>query len=177
MRPMLTLAEAETLLGNHLGASSRATHSRFVAYLMRRLAEAVGTNTIVWQLTGLCHDLDIDAVADDWSQHGPLAAQWLDGRLPADALDAIRAHDHRAGVPADTPIARALKLADALAVIATELGTAPTAAILAADAGAELTRRFPARPWLSPLVTENAAAIGLPLDALAPMLTGTPPAS
>jgi predicted hydrolase (HD superfamily) len=175
---MLTLAEAEALLRNHLGSSSRATHSRFVAYMMRRLAEAVGGNTIVWELTGLCHDLDFNAVAGDWSQHGIVAASWLDGALPAEALDAIRAHDHRAGVQAETAIANALKLADALAVIAAELGAAETSTSLRnGDSSGELSRHLSGRPWLTALVTDNAAALGVPLPELANLIASAPPAA
>ena len=161
---MLSISGAHRLIKSHLGDTPRASHSIFVGRLMRRLADATGADPELWEVTGLCHDLDFDVVDGDWSQHGLIAARWLEGDLPAEALDAIRSHDHRTGVASRTSIAHALKVADALAISYDQLGhdLAPT---LAAGVG-ELGERLSSRPYLAAMIVADSAAIGLSLGAL-----------
>lgn len=122
MSAVLGLDEAEQLLVEHLGRTPRADHSRFVGAIMAELAHRLGADAELWQVTGLLHDIDYPATPTTPKRHGPLAAEWLAGRLPTEALAAIAAHDHRAGVTADGPIVLALKLADALAVLDEQAG-------------------------------------------------------
>jgi hypothetical protein len=159
---MLTLAEADDLIDRHLGDGFRAEHSRLVAAVMRELAIATGADADLWFLTGLCHDLDYDATHADATQHGLVSAGWLAGRLPEDALLAIQAHDHRTGIHADTPLAQALKLADALALYVADAGSAPLLeALSAGDRHSRLLACHPDRPWLADMVVQNAAALHL----------------
>jgi HD superfamily phosphodiesterase len=123
---MLDEREALSLLESHLGRTAKAQHSRAVGLLLRKLAEVCHADPVVWTLTGICHDLDYHETRGDRSQHGVLAAQWLAGRLPREALEAIAAHDHRAGMTPASPLAKALKLADIL-VIRAERGLTTTA--------------------------------------------------
>jgi predicted hydrolase (HD superfamily) len=95
---MLSKAEALDLIHKHLDDTPRAAHSRFVGYVMRELASALGANVHLWEITGLCHDLDFFVTSSDGSQHGLLTVRWLAGQLPDDALAAIAAHDHRTGI-------------------------------------------------------------------------------
>jgi hypothetical protein len=113
----LGVAEAETLVAQHLGTDPRAGHSRFVGEVMAALAAELGADAIEWMVVGLVHDLDYLAVERDWTRHGVLAAEWLGDRLPAEALAAIAAHDHRTGLRAETALADMLRLADAVAVL------------------------------------------------------------
>ena len=119
---MLSIGDAHRLIDTHLGNSARAVHSQFVGRLMRRLAERTGGDPLLWELVGLCHDLDYEVTAGDWSRHGLVAAEWLANDLPSEGLDAIKAHDHRTGVISSLPISHALKLADALAIAHDHLG-------------------------------------------------------
>jgi hypothetical protein len=119
---MLNKAEALDLVHKHLDHTPRAAHSRFVAYVMRQLASVFAADADLWEITGLCHDLDFFATSGDWTQHGLLTIRWLAGRLPDDALQAIAAHDHRTGIQSDTLIADMLNLADAVAVIEKRYG-------------------------------------------------------
>src|SRR5689334_12300844 len=119
---MLTVAEADRLVGEHLGATPRAAHSRLVARVMRELALVLSTDSDLWEVVGLCHDLDFFVTGDDPRRHGVLASTWLGERIPPQARDAIASHDHRTGVEADTLLADALKIADAAAIIAAKLG-------------------------------------------------------
>jgi predicted hydrolase (HD superfamily) len=157
---MLTVAEALEELEQRLGTAPRAAHSRFVGYAMRRVAIELGADATLWELTGLCHDLDFEATRHAPHLHGPMAADWLQGRLPAEALLAIAAHDHRAGMSCDLPICAALKMTDALAVIAESL----TSPVLPAPA--DLAIHFDKRPWLVPLLLDNAERLLVPVALL-----------
>ncbi len=55
---MLSVAEAALLVSRHLGDTPRAAHSRLVAYLMRHLAGTFAADADLWEIVGLCHDLD-----------------------------------------------------------------------------------------------------------------------
>ena len=55
---MLTTADADLLIHRHLGETSRANHSRFVGYIMRQLAGVFAAPAELWEVVGLCHDLD-----------------------------------------------------------------------------------------------------------------------
>ena len=155
---MMTPSEAEREIHQHLGATPRAEHSRFVGLAMRRVAESLGEDVAVWELTGLCHDLDFEVTAGDRSRHGLVAAEWLAGCLPDDALQAIRAHDHRTGAVSDTPLGIALRMTDALAVLRDDFG--PELPALAANPD-ELRRRCASRPWLPKLLLSGAEKLGV----------------
>ena len=108
--------EALALLDARLGDTPKSGHSRAVGEMLRVLAAQCGADPILWALTGFCHDLDYWETQDDRTRHGILTAQWLGDRLPPEALDAIRAHDHRTGVTATSALAQALRLTDILVV-------------------------------------------------------------
>ena len=155
---MMTPGEADQEIHLHLGATPRAEHSRFVGLAMRRVAESLGEDVTVWELTGLCHDLDFEVTAGDRSRHGLVAAEWLAGRLPEDALQAIRAHDHRTGEVSDTPLGIALRMTDALAVLRDDFGPELPALLANPD---ELRRLCAARPWLPKLLLDGAEKLGV----------------
>jgi predicted hydrolase (HD superfamily) len=168
---MLTLAEADALIDRHLGEGFRADHSRLVASLMRRLAARLSADLDLWELTGLCHDLDYEVTRAAPEQHGVVVAHWLVDRLPAGALIAIEAHDHRSGITSDAALAQALKLADALAILDISSKSAAVAAALAADdPGPALLACDRSRPWLATMILDNAAALGIPPADLAATL-------
>jgi predicted hydrolase (HD superfamily) len=67
---MLSVAEAQALVERYLRDTPRATHTRVVAYLMRWLAGHFSEDGELWEVVGLCHDLDYFATADDRTRHG-----------------------------------------------------------------------------------------------------------
>jgi putative nucleotidyltransferase with HDIG domain len=165
---MLTPADADDLIDRHLGEGFRAEHSRLVGTLMHELAAMTGADADLWRLAGLCHDLDYEATRSIPEQHGLVAAGWLRGRLPEEALLAIEAHDHRTGTHADGPLAHALKLADALALYAAWAGSTPLLdALRAGDPQKRLLACLPDRPWLADMVVRHAATLDLEPTALA----------
>lgn len=161
---MLTLAEAEAELRLHLEDSPRARHSQAVAGFLGQLAARLDEDRELWAATGLLHDIDFEVTRDQPHRHGLVAADWLVGRLPAAGLDAISSHDHRSGVTSTTRLARALKCADALAVVVETLGTEAAEAVAEP---ASLPARLAGRPWLAPLLYGNAAELDLTPTVLA----------
>jgi putative nucleotidyltransferase with HDIG domain len=99
---MMLIEEARYRIMARLGSSKRAEHSLFVGHIMKFLAKQLGADLSLWEAAGLYHDLDFSVTANDRRQHGILAANWLANDLPMEALDAIRAHDHRTGIQAHT---------------------------------------------------------------------------
>jgi len=141
-----------------------------MAALAGRLGEPVG----LWRVTGWCPDLDYFAVDGDWSRHGVLAAQWLAGRLPEAALEAIAAHDHRAGRTATTRLADMLRLADALAVaVETLRGRDGFAARFAGRGPGEPL--VAGKPYLDAVIAGTADLHGLDRDGIPDLLPRSDP--
>jgi predicted hydrolase (HD superfamily) len=97
--------------------SSRHAHSVLVGKVMVIVARRLGGDEGEWELVGLLHDIDYDAVQGDRTQHGVRAAESLSEKVSDEGLDAIRSHDHRTGFKAKGPLAESLNFADAVAVL------------------------------------------------------------
>lgn len=173
---MLDPAQARVLLQHALQATPRAHHSECVAYLMKQLASHFHEDTQLWEVVGLCHDLDFLTTRTDPTQHGLVTAAQLHDHLPPAARNAIAAHDHRTGVLAQTRLADLLKVADALAVIDTYLGRDWLARLAATDdpTYAQLQAALADRPYLVDLLRLHAAPHGLSLPFLIRLLLGAP---
>lgn len=172
---MIDANDAIDLIARHLSDSQRARQSAFVGFLMMRFAETLGEDSALWEVTGLCHDLDFEATAADRSRHGMLTAEWLRDDLPEVALVAIQAHDHRTGIRAETKLADALKLADAVAVGELEVGRdAMLGCLSAVDPFEPLEKALSSRPYLAGLIIRSAGNLSLPLMAIAEICRGAP---
>lgn len=134
---------------------------------MRLIARSLGEDEPLWEIVGICHDLDFDVTKQDPSKHGVVAAQWLRDDLPPDALLAIQSHDHRTGISSDALMADALKLADALAVAEVQIGReALLTALTNDDPEAALAASFITRPYLPGIVLKHAGTLGLTFSRL-----------
>jgi hypothetical protein len=174
MSGRLTREQARRLVADKLGETLRAAHSTFVAELMAQLARQFGADAELWWLVGLCHDLDILEIGGDWSKHGIAAADMLAGRLPEDALDAIRAHDHRTGMESHTQMADMLKLADAIAALDQQVGRASMAELGDLSATALVGHHLSEKSWLGIAIDDLAARNGLPLSEICVLLERMP---
>lgn len=61
--------------------------------ILRALARHFGEDVELWGVTGLLHDYDYPQTGSDPARHGLVTAESLADRLPAEALQAIRAHN------------------------------------------------------------------------------------
>jgi predicted hydrolase (HD superfamily) len=172
---MLTVADAQHLVDLHLRDTPRAAHSRFVAHIMRRLAVLLGGDADLWEIVGLCHDLDFLVTSGDWNRHGLLTVEWLGDSIPADARAAIASHDHRTGVRSDMLLADILKLADALAVIDQRAGRSVLADLDHRDPYPALRKRLGDRPHLADILERCAGRHKLLFAGIVKVMGEVPP--
>jgi putative nucleotidyltransferase with HDIG domain len=91
---LISRKKALELLDENLSNRNLIRHCLASEAVMRRLAEDRGENMDIWGLTGLLHDLDYEKTADDPSKHGLVSAEMLEGQLPAESINAIKAHNY-----------------------------------------------------------------------------------
>ena len=89
---MLTRTEAYELLVAHNSEQSLISHALESEAVMRSLAKKLGKDEELWGITGLLHDLDYSATKESPERHGLDTVAMLEGKLPDDALMAIRRH-------------------------------------------------------------------------------------
>ena len=90
---MIDRQSALALLVEQKTPPSLLQHALASEAIMRALAQHFGENEDIWGLTGLLHDLDYPATAENAARHGLDTAEMLAGQLPDEALTAIRAHN------------------------------------------------------------------------------------
>ncbi len=120
---MISRNEALELIEKYIKNDKLRKHMIAVEAIMRALAQKLNENEELWGLVGLLHDLDYEIVGKNMNKHGLISAQMLEGKLPSEALNAIRAHNELTGFSDDSKLAIALKAADQVSglIIATAL--------------------------------------------------------
>lgn len=171
---MLSAFDADLLVKQHLGDTPRANHSRFVAYIMRKLAESLSAPAELWEVVGLCHDLDFFHIAGDWTQHGLITVKWLGDSIPLEAQNAIAAHDHRTGIQADSLLADMLKAADAIAIIDERLGRSSFHDAEVKNPFATLRDKLGHRSYLSDILERYSRKHALPFQCIAEIISSAP---
>ncbi|NDV19809.1 HD domain-containing protein [Pseudodesulfovibrio sp. JC047] len=89
---MITREEAWTLLKAHNTETSLINHALESEAVMRGLATKLGEDADLWGITGLLHDLDYAVTKHTHDRHGLDSVDMLEGKLPDEALAAIRRH-------------------------------------------------------------------------------------
>jgi len=121
---MIDREEAYKLLKKYLRDDKLIKHSLAVEAILRDAAARVNKDEQLWSITGLLHDLDYDYTREDPAKHATMAAELLEGLLPEEGINAIKAHNytHTDQIPM-TSLDKALIAADAVSglVIATAL--------------------------------------------------------
>lgn len=121
---MLSREDALNLIRRYIRKENVLRHSLAVEAIMRAVARKLSKDEELWGMVGLLHDLDYEYSADDPSEHGLTTCQILEGLLPEEGLNAIKAHNYKYTnqLPTRT-IDKALLAADALSglIIATAL--------------------------------------------------------
>ncbi|NMA92670.1 MAG: HDIG domain-containing protein [Firmicutes bacterium] len=81
--------------------------------VMAALARKFNQDESLWALAGLLHDLDYDQTADQPEQHGLVGARILEDKgLPAELVQAVKAHNPAVGVERKTLLDKALYAVD-----------------------------------------------------------------
>ena len=93
---MLTRDEAVLLLDEEKTDSGLMRHALASESVLKELALRLGQPGEVvdlWAMTGLLHDVDYPRTKDNPAMHGLAAAEIIGGRLPDEAIYAIKAHN------------------------------------------------------------------------------------
>lgn len=89
---MISREEAMQLLRSKNSEINLINHALESEAVLRGLAEKLGQDADLWGITGLLHDLDYATTKEDHARHGLDSVDMLQGKLPDEALDAIRRH-------------------------------------------------------------------------------------
>ncbi len=89
---MLSRDEALALLKSKNTETNLINHALESEAVMRGLAKRLDRDEELWGVTGLLHDLDYATTKEATERHGLDTAGLLEGKLPEEALDAIRRH-------------------------------------------------------------------------------------
>jgi len=114
---MISIEEALELMEREIETDALRKHLLAVSAIMGALAnklEIKGEDKEKWILVGLLHDLDYERTKDNFEMHGLITAEMLNGKLPDECLDAIKAHNSRTGFEPNSVMAKALIAADAV---------------------------------------------------------------
>lgn len=90
---MVNREEALALLREYKADPHMLQHALSSEAVMRALARHFGEDEELWGLAGLLHDVDYPLTKDNPAEHGLRAMELLAGKLPQEALDAIKAHN------------------------------------------------------------------------------------
>ncbi|MEF2144468.1 MAG: HD domain-containing protein [Desulfovibrionaceae bacterium] len=90
---MLSRERALELVKTHSQDPHLVPHALETEAVMRGLAQHLGHDQDLWGLTGLVHDLDYSHTKNTPERHGLETCEMLEGELPAEALQAIKAHN------------------------------------------------------------------------------------
>jgi putative nucleotidyltransferase with HDIG domain len=121
---MIDRDEAITWLKKYLYDDKLLKHSYAVEVIMGNIADYLKRDAKFWKLVGLLHDLDYEYSKGNPEDHSKITAELLDGLLPEEGINAIKAHNYLYSkyIPATT-IDKSLIAADAVSglVIASAL--------------------------------------------------------
>lgn len=109
----MTRDEALALIKQHVKNKNLIKHMLAVEVVMGALAPHFDGDPELWRLAGLLHDIDYDQTFDKPEIHSKLGAQMLaDLNLPAELVNAVRAHNEIHGIERTTPMEKALYCSD-----------------------------------------------------------------
>jgi uncharacterized protein len=92
---MLNRNEAYILLKKNLRTENLIKHSLAVEAILYDMAQKLHEDAELWGVTGLLHDLDYDFTKNEPERHTQITVQVVEGLLPEEALDAIKAHNYQ----------------------------------------------------------------------------------
>jgi HD domain len=156
-----------------LAETPPAAHSCFVAYVMQELAVALDADADLWEVVGLCHDLDFFATSDEEP------ARHSHGEVAEGSHSAGRGtrSPHTTTAPAFMPIRRSpmrSRLPMPIAVVDATLGRRTLREVPRDDPVAELRRLLPDRPYLCDMLEKYAARRGLSIAHVIEIAAASP---
>jgi putative nucleotidyltransferase with HDIG domain len=92
---MISREESLQLLKRYLKDEKIVKHSLAVESILKKTAEKLNGDKEIWRLTGLLHDLDYEYTREEPEKHSIVSSQLLEGLLPQEAINAIKAHNYQ----------------------------------------------------------------------------------
>ena len=112
---MLTRDAALALINEQNPEHHMVQHALASEAVMRALARHFGEDEELWALAGLLHDVDFPHTRDTPEKHGLVAEDLLAGKLPPEAVTAIKAHNGECtGAPPQTRLDYALRAGESV---------------------------------------------------------------
>ncbi len=111
---MITREESLALVNEHVKNENLVNHMIAVGAIMKGLAEHYGEDPMLWEATGILHDVDYETFGEDFAKHGAVSAEMVKDLLPEEAVNAILRHNPLTGNEAETRFDIALLAADAI---------------------------------------------------------------
>jgi putative nucleotidyltransferase with HDIG domain len=149
----------------HVKQENLVNHMIAVGAIMRGVAERLKENQDLWESVGILHDIDYENVGENWKRHGLVSAEMVSDLLPEEGLKAIRAHNPRKGVIAETPMEIALLAADGLSGLVVSTGLMMPDKKLASVKVRSLKKKFKDKSFARGVNRENimrCEEIGIP---------------
>ncbi len=91
---MLGRDQAVKLIKKYLKDVDNIRFAAAVEAILRKIAEVYGQDEELWGITGLLHNIDYEYCAGNPQDRGILSAQILDGILPENSVNAIKANNY-----------------------------------------------------------------------------------
>ena len=91
---MLSREEAFVILKKYLKEPDNIRYSFAVEAVLRELSKILYRDEELWSLTGLLHNLDYEYTVREPEKRGTLSAQLLDGLIPENGVNAIKANNY-----------------------------------------------------------------------------------
>ena len=91
---MISREEAFVILKKYLKEPDNIRYSFAVEAVLREVARILYRDEELWALTGLLHNLDYEYTQGELESRGTLSAQLLEGLLPENGINAIKANNY-----------------------------------------------------------------------------------
>ncbi len=161
-------SDALKAVTNNVKNQNLVKHMIATESIMRALAIKFHENAEEWGLAGLLHDVDIEILAGDMTEHGKLSAQMAQKMgVNPDIAHAILCHNSALGVACDTLMDKALLCADPLTGLITAGALIRPEKKLGAVQAASISKRFKEKSFAAGANREqiaSCATLGLTID-------------
>ena len=165
----MTREEALKVIRQNVKNENLIKHMLATEAIMRALARKFNQNEDEWGMAGLLHDIDVELVNNDMSQHSRLAAQLVKNMGVSDKIaHAILTHNEAHGEPLQTMMDKALFCADPLTGLITAGALVRPDRKLAGVEAKSIRKRFKEKSFAAGASREQMSTcsnIGLELDA------------
>ncbi len=168
---MFSRSEALIFLDSHIQSENMRKHCLAAESVMRAIAMHLGKDEDEWGLAGLLHDIDIEITNADPYTHGPYAEKMLEGKLSAEAIDAIVMHNEVAtGKERFTEFQHALAAGETITGLITATTLVYPDKKLASVKAKSITKRMKQKAFAASVKRENimeCEKIGIPINEFA----------